>query len=550
MINKICNEYFYSKTIINYPTFKNGLDIEEYFLNYLKNNNILIKRKFIPVFWTNLQNRSDFVKHKKKLQEILDKWVKNNPSIYGYFCVIQHADGSALNLPKNTVVYNGGNKGNYPLPLIYEDKNNILQNKSKKSFKNKDILCSFVGRLTSNKITPNVRSVMFDTLKNNELFKIIKTKCISDKDRKELQDLFINTTSSSKFCLAPRGYGRSSFRFFESFLLGTIPIYIWNDKIWLPFQNIINYDKLCVVIHISDINTLENKLKNITEEEYNNMWVYYKKIKYLFTLEGMTKQIISEIGTINTDYKFSLCIPTMDRYEFLSVNLPKYINNPLIDEIVISDENGNDVRKIKKNFKNTNIFKFHINKIRKGVFYNKIQCCKLAKNDWIALIDSDNFADIDYFQEASNFLNSMDKTNKNNIILAPSFAKPSFNYSEFSGLCFNKEYFKNILAFKNSYNVLLNTMNYIINKNLIENLILSEKDKELSKKKCLTCDSMFLNLLFFEKLDMEMYIVPNMYYNHTVHKGSNWEVNNIKCRKETKIIKNRILKLFSKLKEK
>jgi hypothetical protein len=47
-----------------------------------------------------------------------------------------------------------------------------------------------------------------------------------------LQLVFINTTLESKFALAPRGYGRGSFRFFECFQLGTIPIYIWND-IWL-----------------------------------------------------------------------------------------------------------------------------------------------------------------------------------------------------------------------------------------------------------------------------------------------------------------------------
>ena len=53
---------------------------------------------------------------------------------------------------------------------------------------------------------------------------------------KNLQDTFINTTINSKFALSPRGYGRSSFRIFECFELGTIPIYIWNDINWLPFQ--------------------------------------------------------------------------------------------------------------------------------------------------------------------------------------------------------------------------------------------------------------------------------------------------------------------------
>jgi hypothetical protein len=51
------------------------------------------------------------------------------------------------------------------------------------------------------------------------------------------------------------------------------------------------------------------------------------------------------------DYmSLSLCIPTIDRWDFLSVNLPKYLANPYINEIIITDENGNDAKKIKETF--------------------------------------------------------------------------------------------------------------------------------------------------------------------------------------------------------
>ena len=84
----------------------------------------------------------------------------------------------------------------------------------------------------------------------------------------------------------------------------------------------------------------------------------------------------------NNKTKFSLCIPTIDRYDkFLSIYLPKYMNNLFIDEIIISDENGNDVKKIKQNIKNLDKFKFNINDEKLGVFYNKLKCCQLAKND-------------------------------------------------------------------------------------------------------------------------------------------------------------------------
>jgi hypothetical protein len=107
-----------------------------------------------------------------------------------------------------------------------------------------------------------------------------------------LQDVFINTTIDSKFGLAPRGYGRSSFRFFEIFQLGTIPVYIWNDANWLPFQDTIDYSRLCVSIHISKIDDLEKIILDIDESQYNSMLEYYNEIKHLFTVEGMTKRII------------------------------------------------------------------------------------------------------------------------------------------------------------------------------------------------------------------------------------------------------------------
>ena len=100
----------------------------------------------------------------------------------------------------------------------------------------------------------------------------------------------------------------------------------------------------------------------------------------------------------------SLCITTMDRYDsFLSDNLPKYISNPYINEIIINDENGNDFEMIKKNFSNEKL-KVYKNESILGPFLNKIDVLKKAKNKWICLMDSDNFADIEYFRVVTEFL--------------------------------------------------------------------------------------------------------------------------------------------------
>lgn len=288
MIN---NTLFYCKNKDTYPPFKYGLYKEEYFLTKYLENKPNTKRKYIPALWTNFQIEGWFQSQKNNMQDSLDEWLKNNPCEYGYFTVVQHDDACLLKLPENTIVY-GSCSGSIPIPLIYQDLNNTLENITKKTFSDKNILCSFVGNITSNNVQPNVRKLMFNILSHSNNFHLINSGGWNPVVNKQNQDIFIQTTINSKFALAPRGYGRSSFRFFEIFKLGTIPIYLWNDLDWLPFKNEIDYKKLCINIHYSQLNNLENILLNITENDYNNMLNYYNSIKHLFTVEGLYDKII------------------------------------------------------------------------------------------------------------------------------------------------------------------------------------------------------------------------------------------------------------------
>lgn len=287
----IRNPLFYCKNKDTYPPFKNGFYMEEYFLNYITNNNIQTKRKYIPALWTNFQIEHWFTSKRNEMQLALDDWVRRNPSEHGYFTIAQYDDGPLLKLPDNTLKF-GACSGDVPLPLIYQDVNNTLESISKKTFHEKPILCSFVGNITSNNVSPNVRQVMFSHLTAKSDFKMINSGGWTPNVNQNLQQLFIETTINSKFALAPRGYGRSSFRFFECFQLGTIPIYIWNDINWLPFQDIIDYEQLCIVIHVSEIQKLNEMLLSIDETKYNNMFTYYHTVKHLFQLDGMTKHLV------------------------------------------------------------------------------------------------------------------------------------------------------------------------------------------------------------------------------------------------------------------
>ena len=53
----ISRSLFYCNNKDTYPPFKNGLYLEEY---YLKHANITLKRKYIPLLWTNFQIHPEF----------------------------------------------------------------------------------------------------------------------------------------------------------------------------------------------------------------------------------------------------------------------------------------------------------------------------------------------------------------------------------------------------------------------------------------------------------------------------------------------------------
>jgi hypothetical protein len=283
---------FYCKNKDTYPPFKNGLYLEEYFLQNYLNNSIITKRKYIPCLWTNFQIEFDFNSKKNKMNHELSEWVKNNPSSEGYFTIVQYDDGCLLNLPPNTLIF-GACSGDIPIPLIYEDNcNKMMYMATVKSFQNKKILCSFVGCNT----THSLRHVICSNFIGDRDFCFQSYNNWTSNIDISNQSSYVNISCNSKFCLAPRGYGRSSFRFFEILKLGSIPIYVWDDKEWLPYKNEIDYSLFSISININDIKSLKTILLSIDETKYNQMLDEYKKVSHLFTLEGMTNWIINEVN--------------------------------------------------------------------------------------------------------------------------------------------------------------------------------------------------------------------------------------------------------------
>ena len=102
------------------------------------------------------------------MQQELNKWLEQNKNPNGYFTLVQYDDGPLLTLPKDTIIF-GACSGTIPLPLIYQDITNTLLNVKRKTFDEKQILCSFVGCLTH-----TVRVNINNQLKNSKRFVELK----------------------------------------------------------------------------------------------------------------------------------------------------------------------------------------------------------------------------------------------------------------------------------------------------------------------------------------------------------------------------------------
>jgi hypothetical protein len=267
------------------------------------------------------------------------------------------------------------------------------------------------------------------------------------------------------------------------------------------------------------------------------MLAEYEKIKDKFELEFMSSYISEDISkddiSENTikdtikdtseNIKISLCIPTKDRFDnFLNNYLEKYIqylNDNVIHEIIISDENGNDYNKISEKYGTHNPkLKLYKNDSVLGVFLNKIKVCSYASNNYIALIDSDNFPSLDYFTKVKKYIEDNLYNLSKNFLLMPSFAKPNFNYKSFENLIITRQNIKSYYN-KGIFNTLLNTGNYIISKNIVDNI---QYNKDILMN-ISACDVQYFNLLVLQQFDnAEFHIIQDLEYDHIVHGGSTY----------------------------
>ena len=264
-----------------YPPYHTGDYLEEYFIKYYYENNISTKKYFIPVCWSSCYiNNND--KPILELQQELNKLDQNE----SYFIVSTHDDAPRELLPKFTTCYSaGGNKGDIPIPLVVSkiNKNNIP------TVDNKKYLASFIGS-----ITHPIRNKLYNLHKNNKNIHFQCKQWESNVSNQSLE-IFLQTTSESYFGLAPRGYGKTSYRLYEIMQIGAVPVYI-SDQFWLPWKNEIDWNEICILFDENNIDFFDIRLKKeIYSGEYSKKIEKIKEIyDAYFTIKSVTKKIIEE----------------------------------------------------------------------------------------------------------------------------------------------------------------------------------------------------------------------------------------------------------------
>lgn len=209
--------------------------------------------------------------------------------------------------------------------------------------------------------------------------------------------------------------------------------------------------------------------------------------------------------------KLSLCITTMDRWSFLQETLPVYLRYPFIDEIVISDENGNDEKRIRELYGANPKLRLFTNTKRLGAFLNKRAAVSYARNDWVCLLDSDNFAHARYFEAALPIVKDT------SVVYMPSRLLPykgidTFDHRKFIGTDITRA----TASLKvEGAEVLFQTGNYIVNKDLF----LKATPSYGLENQCRGQDALYTTYLLLEA-GGRLHVVPKMEYNHCVHNGS------------------------------
>lgn len=218
----------------------------------------------------------------------------------------------------------------------------------------------------------------------------------------------------------------------------------------------------------------------------------------------------------------TVAVPTMERWSFLKTQVPKYLNDPNVAFVVISDENGRDINVIcELEMDSHTKLRLYQNDTVLGVYGNKRQCFLKAPSEWVAVLDSDNNFEPDFFEA---FLKAKDRdgAKANKTIYCAGFIQHlnletgeiENKTQQFNGMKISRENWNDILKMQ-GWNFLLNDGNCIWPRDVIRHF------PDLPEDQIVGTDSIFFMRQAIQA-GYTLSVEPTMHYVHTVHNGSHW----------------------------
>lgn len=209
----------------------------------------------------------------------------------------------------------------------------------------------------------------------------------------------------------------------------------------------------------------------------------------------------------------SIAIPTYNRFELLMQSFHCVLGDKRVNEIIIVDDHSSYevYLKILEAVSDEPKVKLYRNEKNLDCYFNKQKAVSLCSNEWVILFDSDNIIDRDYIDRLYEF----DEW-QSDMIYAPDFAKPTFNYRAFAGLTIDRENVHSLMDRK-MFSTCLNTCNFFINR--YEYLKVWDGSVDP-----VTADSIYFNYCWLAAGN-RIHITDNLSYIHRVHDHSHFKNN-------------------------
>jgi hypothetical protein len=241
---------------LKYPAHNQDYGVEQDFLRFLLRNRRLLSNDpkradwhYLPVFWTRYHlNHGYGTRGVSELQAEVAKYILDDTIT---FTICQYDDGPLVDLGRS-LVFLASRQGEdgVDIPLLCAAHKVPLLRPPKR------YLASFQGRLS----THPIRAEMARHLANRPGVLIV--------DRVDSSATYVQLMLKSYVALCPRGYGGSSFRFFEALQLGTVPLLV-GDVDTRPFKQHINWN--AISLFCDDVSELANVLDGLQRADLVKM---------------------------------------------------------------------------------------------------------------------------------------------------------------------------------------------------------------------------------------------------------------------------------------